>query len=126
DTVTLTDAKTLTFHFAASPVTAQGLESIHMAGGAVDSLDGGDGVRELSASFRYDAILMQVTSTAPAAGSTLLLPLTQPDLNFNEPFDPASAQTSDFTVNLGSVAAVTPVDADTLRLTLAGEVAEAR
>lgn len=122
--VTLTDATTLTFHFAASPVTAQGLQAIHMADGAVASLDGGDGVRELNSSFRYDAVLLQVASTAPAAGSTVLLPFTTLDLNFNEPFDPASAQTSDFAVNQGSVAAVTPVDADTLRLTLSGVIAE--
>jgi hypothetical protein len=124
DSVTLTDANTLAFHFATTPVTSQGLQSIHVADGAVASLNSGEGVRELNASFRYDAVLMQVTSTAPAAGSTVLLPVTTLDLNFNEPFDPASAQASDFTVNQGNVVAVTPVDADTLRLILSGVVAE--
>ncbi len=116
--VDLTSATTVTFHFASSPVTSQGLQTIHMDAGAVSPLDGSDSVRELNASFRYDAVLMQVTSTLPANGSSVLLPFTTLDLNFNEPYDPGSADVSDFAVDQGSVVAVSQVDADTLRLTL--------
>ncbi|HVK10152.1 MAG TPA: pre-peptidase C-terminal domain-containing protein, partial [Gemmataceae bacterium] len=99
------------------------LQAIHMADGAVESAEG-DPVKVLNATFRYDVTLMQVTSTNPAAGSVVLPPFTTLDLNFNEPYDPATAATSDFVLNMGTVTAVTAVDADTLRLTLGGLTVE--
>ncbi len=123
DSVTQTDADTLTFHFATTPVTTQGLQTIHMDAGAVEAASG-DPVKALNATFRYDVTLMQVTSTNPAAGSTILLPATTLDLNFNEAYALASVQTSDFIVNQGTVASFTQVDADTVRLTLSGVTAE--
>ncbi|HVK09884.1 MAG TPA: Ig-like domain-containing protein, partial [Gemmataceae bacterium] len=122
--VALTTADTLTFHYAVSPVTAQGAQTIQMVAGAVAPLEGGDPVKELTATFQYDVLLMQVTSTDPAAGSVVQLPFTTLDLNFNEPYDPLSAKAEDFTVNQGTVTGVEPVDADTLRLSLAGITAE--
>lgn len=119
-----TDADTLTFHYAVSPVTSQGLQTMHMDEGAVTSLENGEAVNEFNATFRYDIVLLQVISTDPADGSTITLPANTLDLNFNEPYDFASAQPSDFAVNQGSVSGVSPIDADTLRLTLSGVVAE--
>jgi hypothetical protein len=114
----------VTFTFASDPVTAQGLQTMHVAAGAFDRLSDSGPVKEFNGTFRYDALLMQVTSTTPAVGSTITLPATTLDLNFNEAYDPASAQASDFTVNQGSVSGVTPVNATTLRLTLSGVIAE--
>ncbi|HUR55183.1 MAG TPA: pre-peptidase C-terminal domain-containing protein, partial [Gemmataceae bacterium] len=117
-------ATSLTFTFASNPVAGQGLQTMHVAAGAFDRVSDGTGVREFNGSFRYDATLMQVTSTAPAGGSVVLPPFTTLDLNFNEPYNPATAAPSDFALNMGTVTAVTAVDADTLRLTLSGVTVE--
>ena len=52
-------------------------------------------MRPLSTSFRYDAVLMEITSTEPADGSLAVLPLTSVELHFDEPFDRSSVETSD-------------------------------
>lgn len=114
----------ITFTFASDPVSTQGLQTMHVTAGAFVSDSDGSPTREFNGTFRYDAVLMAVTSTVPANGSTIILPATTIDLNFNEPYALSSAQVSDFTVNQGSVASVSQVDADTLRLTLSGVTAE--
>jgi methionine-rich copper-binding protein CopC len=108
----------ITFTFASDPVTAEGLQTMHVADGAFATDGDGTGVREFTGTFRYDVVLMQVTSTDPADGSTIPAPAATLDLNFNEAYNFASAQTSDFTLNQGFVSEVSQVDADTLRLTL--------
>jgi hypothetical protein len=114
----------VTFTFASDPVTAQGLQTMHVAAGAFARVSDGGGVKEFNGSFRYDALLMQVTSTGPAAGSTIIPPATTLDLNFNEPYAASSAQPTDFTLSQGHVASVSPVNATTLRLTLSGVTTE--
>jgi Bacterial Ig-like domain len=100
NSVTQTDADTLTFHFNVSPMTSQGLQTMHMNAGSVAPLNSGAGLLpEFNASFRYDAVLMQVTSTVPAGGSLVTLPFSTLDLNFNEPYKLASADPSDFTLS---------------------------
>jgi hypothetical protein len=110
----------ITFTFASDPVTAQGLQTMHVAGGAFASASDGTGVREFSGTFRYDVVLMQVTSTDPADGSTIPPPAATLDLHFNEAYKFESVQTSDFNLNQGTVSEVSQVDDDTLRLTLDG------
>jgi len=124
DSVTQTDANTLTFHFSTSPVSAQGLQSMQLAQGALTSVSGGLPVQAFSSNFSYDTLLMQVVSTAPTNGSVAAIPFTTLDLTFNEPYDFASASASDFAVNQGIVTGVSQVDADTLRLTLSGITVE--
>src|SRR5262249_32698436 len=53
-----------------------------------------------TSNFRYDTLLLSVTSTNPPAGGVFTLPgpFTY-DVNFNEPVDPASVQTTDLTVS---------------------------
>ncbi len=95
---------TVTFHYNSSPVTAQGLQTMAIAGGAMSRLSDGAPLSPFSASFRYDAVLLQVTSTSPPTPNgvfTLPGPFTY-DVNFNEPVAPASVQTTDLT--LGGVA----------------------
>src|SRR5262249_11899753 len=124
-TVSYTPGSTsLTFTFASDPVTAQGVQTMHVAAGAFARVSDGGVVKEFNGTFRYDALLMQVTSTAPVAGSIITLPATTLDLNFNEPYALSSAQPTDFTLSQGHVASVSQVDADTLRLTLSGVTAE--
>jgi hypothetical protein len=120
DNVSYTPGDTsLTFTFNNDPVMTQGVQTMHVDAGAFNSVTGG-GVDEFNGTFRWDAVLMQVTSTDPLDGSDILLTAPTLDLNFNEAYDFASAQPGDFTLNQGSVSAVSQVDADTLRLTLGG------
>jgi hypothetical protein len=107
----------ITFTFASDPVTGQGLQHMHIDSGAFTSASDGTGLREFNGTFRYDVVLMHVTSTDPADGSPIIPPANTLDLNFNEVYDFASVQTSDFIVNQGYVSEVSQVDADTLRLT---------
>src|SRR5262249_2181025 len=99
----------LTFTFASDPVTAQGLQTMHVAAGAFDRASDGTGVREFNGTFRYDILRLAVTSTAPAADSTIILPATTLDLNFNEPYAFSSVQTGDFALSQGHVASVSQV-----------------
>jgi uncharacterized delta-60 repeat protein len=54
DSVTLTDAQTLTFHYATSPVTAQGGQTMQLAGGALTAAATGAPVAAFSGSFLYE------------------------------------------------------------------------
>lgn len=87
---------TITFTFSTSPVTAQGLQTMNIAAGAFVSAAAGDPVTAFTGPFRYDVVLLTVTSTVPPVGGvfTLPSPFTY-DVNFNEPVDPASVQTGD-------------------------------
>lgn len=117
-------SKTITFSYVTSPVTTQGLQTMHIAKGAFIRQTDSALVNEFNSSFRYDVIPLSVTSTNPINGSTVLLPATTLDLTFNEAFDFSSVSTSDFSINQGSVTGVTQVDATTLRLTLSNVVSE--
>ena len=118
DSVAMTDASTLTFHFDVSPVTVEGLQSMSMAAGAVTRLSDGDPLQPFSANFRFDTLRLQVTSTDPAAGSVATLPLTTIRVHFNEAYDPATVGTSNLQLSEGTVTAATPVDATTVDYTV--------
>ena len=86
------------FSYDTSPVTVQGEQTMHIPAGAFLSDPAGDPVLEFNCTFRYDATLLAVTDTVPPVGSTLDPPGPASytlDLNFNEPVDPNSVQTSD-------------------------------
>ena len=92
------NAKTMTFHYASTPVTNQGLQAMHVPSGAFTRASDGSPVLEFNGTFRYDALLLQVVSTNPPVGGTFTPrgPGTYTyDVNFNEPVDPSSVQTSD-------------------------------
>jgi hypothetical protein len=88
-------ATTLTFSFASMPVTAQGLETMHIGAGALTRASDGAPIGAFDATFRYDAVLLQVTSTNPPNGGVLSIPgpFTY-DLNFNEAVEPNSVHTN--------------------------------
>jgi hypothetical protein len=69
--VALTDVNTVTFTFATSPVTGQGLQTMHLDAGAVTRASDSLASAEYSATFRYDMVPLQVTSTDPAVGTNL-------------------------------------------------------
>ncbi|WP_145266344.1 S8 family serine peptidase [Tautonia plasticadhaerens] len=120
DSVAQTDERTLTFSYATSPVTAEGVQAMAMAEGAVLQLADGDPLLPFAATFRYDAIPLAVVATTPPAGSSVELPLTRILLDFNEEVDPASVDPSDLLTSIGIVTALTPVDDDTLEATIDG------
>ena len=124
DSFVLTDADTVTFRFNSTPASTEGNHTMAMADGAVTRLSDADPLFAWSATFRYDALGLSVTSTLPATGSTISMPSITLTLNFNEAFDPATVSAADFTLSQGSVTGVTVVDSDTVELTLGNIVNE--
>jgi len=114
----------ITFHFNTTPVTQQGLQTMHIPAGAFNKASNNDPVLEFTCTFRYDAILLSVNDTVPTVGSTFQPPGPATytlDLNFNEDVDPASVQTSDLHLSGVPGSTVTNVqmlDADTAEFTI--------
>src|SRR5262249_6624237 len=76
---------TITFTFASTPVTSQGLQTMHIHAGAFTSATGSP-VLVFNGTFRYDAVALQVVSTSPPSPNgvfTLPSPFTY-DVTFNE------------------------------------------
>jgi subtilisin family serine protease len=127
--LTQTDSDTVTFHFGATPVTAQGVQTMHIDAGAL-AADPSSGlpnllVHEWNATFRYDAVQMQVTSTNPPDGSAVQLALTSLDVNLNEVVDPNSVSESDLTLSQGSATGFSLQNGGTtIRFTLSGITSE--
>ncbi len=112
---------TITFHFNASPVTTQGIQTMAMAAGAINKAAGGDPNLAFSCTFRYDAVPLMVTTTNPPVGGNFNGGSQTYDVNFNEAVDPASVSTSDLTLSgvAGSVTGVMVINANmTARFTL--------
>ena len=121
---TVLDEVTVQFQFDVNPVTAEGPQSLTVDAGTVRREHDGSLVGEHSSLFYYDVLPLAVTSTSPALESTITLPLTSFDVNFNEPFLAESVGLEDFAISQGSVTAVEVVDADTVRLTFSGITTE--
>ena len=67
---------TIHFHFNNTPVTNQGEQTMHIPAGAFSSASSDLPVMEFQCTFRYDATLLQVTSTNPPVGGTFTGPAT--------------------------------------------------
>ena len=91
----------ITFHFNSSPVTNQGVQTMHIPAGALSRASDDMANLDFTCTFRYDAVLLQVATTNPPVGGTFSPPAPndyQYDVNFNEPVEVASVQPSDLTV----------------------------
>ena len=89
---------TIDFVFSSTPVTTQGVQTMHIPAGAIQRASDSQGIFEFQCTFRYDQTLLQVTDTVPPVGGTFQPPGPATytyDMNFNEPVDPNSVQTSD-------------------------------
>src|SRR4029077_20983560 len=89
---------TIEFDFNTSLVQNQGEQTMHIDAGAFNQASNNDPVLEFNCTFRYDATLLAVTDTVPPDGGTFDPPGPASytyDMNFNEPVDPLSVQTSD-------------------------------
>src|SRR5262249_34635840 len=86
------DDKSATFTFTTNPGANQGLHTLAIAGGSITKQgDPSSTILPFSASFRYDAVLLQVTSTKPPFPNgvfTLPGPFTH-DGNLNKAAGPA-------------------------------------
>ena len=98
---------------------------MNIAAGAFNKASGGDPVLAFTGTFRYDATLLQVTTTVPAVGGVFTPPAPgsyQYDVNWNEAVDPASVSTTDLTLggtSGGNVTGVSVINANmTTRFTL--------
>lgn len=117
---TLTDARTITFHFNTSPVTVEGLQTMSVAAGTVLRASDQEGNRSWTSQFRYDVAPLQVVSAEPADGSVIPLPLTTLRIHASEEIDPASVNPIDLTLSQGSVIAAVRTAADTVEYTISG------
>src|SRR5262249_17500660 len=70
-TFSLTDADTITISFTTSPVTNEGLQSMHLDPGAVTRASDALASAEYAATFRYDSVPLQVTATDPPIGTNI-------------------------------------------------------
>jgi len=109
---------TIHFTFNSSPITAQGEQTIHIPAGMFTRASDGSPVIEFNCTFRYDQTLLQVNDTVPPVGGTFTPPgpgTYTYDVNFNEPFDEGSVQTSDLTLSgiPGTVTNVSFLNGDT-------------
>ncbi len=85
---------------------------MHIAAGAITRTSDNQGNLDFTCTFRYDALLLQVTSTLPPVGgqfSPAAPNMHDYDVHFNEAVDPASVQTSDLTLTGTAGANVTGV-----------------
>jgi hypothetical protein len=109
---------TITFTFTSSPVVNQGPQTMHIPQDAFTRQSDNQGVFEFNCTFRYDQTLLAVTDTVPPVGGTFTPPAPGDytyDVNWNEPVDPSSVQTSDLTLtgNVGgSVTSVQVINGD--------------
>src|SRR5438876_2922228 len=110
DTIDYTPGETtMIFDFNTTPVTNQGEQTMHIPAGAFNSASNGQPVLEFQCTFRYDATLLQVTTTDPPVGGTFSGPATvMYDVNFNEEVDPNSVSTGSLQLS-GTAATVTNV-----------------
>ena len=122
--VTIVDVDTLTFHYASSPVTSEGLQTMSMIAGALLRQGDNQPLLAFGQTFRFDQLPLSVSSLTPTAGSLVTLPLTSVTLHFNEAVDPASVSSGDLQVSQGTVSQATLVDASTIAFTLSGVTTE--
>ncbi len=120
DSFTLTNSTTITFHYNVSPAATQGLETMAIAAGAISRQTDNAPLAAFSATFRYDALPIAVTSTTPASGSQAVLPLSKLTLHFNEAYASSSISTSNLSLSQGSVTSFSLVDSQTVTYNLSG------
>src|SRR6266568_4646853 len=106
---------TIIFHYTTSPVTTQGVQTMHIPAGAFTRQSDGMPIFDFTCTFCYAVTPLMVTTTVPPVGGTFTPPAPgdyQYDVNFNQAVDAASVSTSDLTLTSGSVTSVTLVNSN--------------
>jgi len=109
------------FHFNSSPVITQGTQTMHIPAGAFNRISDGMPNFDFTCTFCYAVTALQVTSTNPPVGGTFNPPAPGDysyDVTFNQNIDSGSVSTSDLTLTMGSVTAVTVVGGNTAHFTV--------
>jgi hypothetical protein len=112
DTANLSNGnQTIDFIFDTSPVV-QGENTMHIDAGAIHQASNNDPILEFDCTFRFGQEQLTVTDTVPPVGGTFTPPAPgdyQYDVDWNEPVDPSSVQTSDLTLTGNVGGSVTSV-----------------
>jgi Ca2+-binding RTX toxin-like protein len=92
-----TGSTSIDFMFASTPVTMEGLQTMHVDAGAFTSAADASLVSQFDGTIRFDLLPLEVISTAPAfPGGVFTLPGPFVfDVNFNEPVEPLSVEEAD-------------------------------
>ena len=93
--------QTIVFHYSTTPVTTQGLQTMHIPAGAFLRASDNSPVVEFMCTFCYAVTPLQVTTTVPPVGGTFSPPAPGDytfDVNFNQAVDTASVQDNDLTI----------------------------
>jgi len=102
--------QTIDFIFNSSPVTTQGLQTMHIPADAIQRISDGMGIFEFTCTFCYATTPLQVTTTVPPVGGAFSPPAPGDYdylVNFNQPVDPASVDDSDLTLTGNAGGSVT-------------------
>lgn len=124
DSFTNIDADTVRFTFNTSPSTSGGTQSMFISAGAIQRAFDGAGIDVFNGTFGFDNVPLIVSSTTPASGATVAVPVTSLDFTFNEPIDFSSVDPEDITLTQGSATWVEQISATTVRFHLDGVVDE--
>lgn len=116
--VTLIDADTVRFTFNASPVTAEGLQTMRIAAGSILQSDGSHAVVEWQRTFFHDLVVGAVVSTNPAQGEIVSQAPTDITLTFNEAIDPATVSADLLTLGFGTVTGAVMAAPNAVRFTV--------
>src|SRR5262249_27782516 len=74
DSFVINTSTQVAFHFNSAPFSTQGPHTMAVAAGSILRASDGSPVAAFSGTFRYDAVLLQVTSTNPPARGPFPLP----------------------------------------------------
>jgi len=91
------DNTEITFHFNSSPVTP-GVNTMHIAAGAIHQASNNDPILEFDCTFRYTQVQLAVTDTDPPVGGTFTPPAPSTYnyvVNWNAAVDESSVQDTD-------------------------------
>src|SRR5213079_1926624 len=91
---------TITFTFNTSPVTTQGVQTMHIPADSFTRQSDGMGNFEFMCTFCYATTPLEVRSTNPPVGGTFSPPAPgdyEYDVTFNQDIDPGSVDISDLT-----------------------------
>jgi hypothetical protein len=119
---TETSATSITFAFSTSPVLSnQSTQTMTMAAGAIERETDDSPLTAFSGTFTDDSLSqIAVVSTTPAAGSSVVIPMTSLTVQFNEAYAASSISKSNLTLSEGTVTGFTLVNSTTVTYSLSG------
>ena len=118
----LVDADSIRFRFSASPVSAQGPQTMSIAEGAIERTPGHGPLHAWTGVFHSDAVPMQVVATDPAEDQTLASAPSYVTVQMNEGVAAGSLRTSGLVLDYGTVTGVSLAASNAVRYSVSGLV----